>query len=380
MDELSASEEDVSRSSSPNSFASMPLVERTGVTRFYKQSNEDFSTDEGIWQGPLSSRPPPLDRPLSIVRDNRTGKDVLTVRSPFLIDQIMEFVPRPEVLGITKKDHALSFPFPYSILFWYYDKIIETSTQRADQHHQAASDIRALKVWYERWVLPGHNEIRNTIKGGYVTFEHLWALFAPDDIVYQLDSFKQPRLAIVVAVAYRESMFEDLGLSLVMPGLKPKPGRLAIELWHQNYHATTGRFRRQSETLAIDTYTGSRRISDLSVYPLRYFDNGNQESIDGLRSALELRGKRWTEIICLSTTYLVHKGPATQLRQVDPSSPHMLLTRENVQNKYVSDQNYYAFRRTDLEISCLSFTIESWPTTLATCIAAPITCSPQQTM
>lgn len=339
MDDPSSDNHDAASSASDDSFSSLPLVELTGVVRTFKEDGKDVFVDEAEWQSRYSSNSATRDKPLLLSRDNSGGKDTLTIKSPFLIALVTKIAPRPDVLGITKRNDALSFPSPYSPLYWYYDKIIASADDSDGLSQQDADDLRALRHWYERWILPEHNKIRNTIKAGYVTFDHLWAVFEPNETVYRLDSFKQPCLRVVAAVAYRVgSGTPDIELISMFPGLRPSRRRFAIETWHQDWDASLRTFKRRTEVMVITSYTGSRRIIDLEAYPLRYFGEGSQSAVDDVRKALEKRGRRWKDLVGSSTNYLVHKGPATEMRQQGAgSTTNMFLMRsENVENKYVS--------------------------------------------
>lgn len=225
----------------------------------------------------------------------------LTVQSRFLVSVIMGILPRTTSLDVRKQHDSVSFEEPFSPLYWFYDKIIEVASDTGSLKGDDSRDLDILRGWYERNLLPQHVDIRNTINSGYVSFDLLWALYKPNDTVYTRDNFQQPQLRIVSFADYDGSMNE-------FTGVRNRPRSFRLTLLRQDWDASVQVFKVVSEKEDIKFYTGSRRIADLAVYPLRHYPEGMQD----LLASLEARGRRWKSLVT-QPLYMVHKGPAIQL-------------------------------------------------------------------
>lgn len=258
-----------------------------------------------------------------------TGGDMqLTVQSRFLVSAIMKILPRADSMGVRKQHDSLTFDHPFSPLYWFYDKIFDAASAHGTLNADDSRDVMILQRWYERHLLVQHVDIRNTINSGYVTWDLLWALYRPNDIVYARDDFQQPRLHIVSSTEYVRD--EE---NYVYPNGPRLRGNFRLHLLHQDWDSSLQVFKIRGRNLFIDPYTGSRRITDLELYPLQYCHEGRQP----LLTSLEARGRRWKSLIT-QPTYKIYKGPAI-LAQLDENN--------NRRRKHVSPHSFHMVRSID---------------------------------
>ncbi|KAK8047867.1 hypothetical protein PG996_015931, partial [Apiospora saccharicola] len=176
------------------------------------------------------------------------------------------------------------------------------------------TSLARLQWWYEKHVLASHVKLKETLKTGWVTFEDLWALFQTGELVYCIDNFKQPRLYVTAATAERNNIPDDMDLPPIPLLANLRKRRFIVDLWFIDWDASFQVFKRQKETRKIQSFNGSRRISDLEFYPVRFFDHGDQRSIDDLLTKLRQRGQLWKRLVSEDPVSMYHSGPAIEFR------------------------------------------------------------------
>lgn len=267
----------------------------TGVGIVTKDEKGTHKTiDEAFWD--KSPRVSTSKFALLVSWMDRSDTMQLTVQSKFLVSVIMGILPRTNSMGIRKQHDSLSFDEPFSPLYWFYDEILEAANDLGSLTANNSRDLDILRRWYERSVLAQHVDIRNTINSGHVTFDLLWALYQPTDTVYCRDDFQQPQLRMVSFTGYEASISSS------------RPRRFWLTLLHQDWDSSVQGFKVVGERVHINFFAGSRRITDLTVYPLRCYSQG----IKDLLTSLKARGRRWKSLVT-RPSYMVHKGPAIQL-------------------------------------------------------------------
>lgn len=271
----------------------------TGVGIIFKDKKGIKKTiDEALWD-----KSPTLSTakfPLLVSWTDQNNTMQLTVRSRFLMSAIMGVLPRTNPMGIRKRHNSLTFDDPFIQLYWFYDKIVKAASDPGSLNEDNSRDLDVLRRWYERVLLEQHLDIRNNIDSGHVTFDLLWALFQPNDIVYTRDHFQQPQLLIVSLTQYREALNSPVSVS--------RPRRFQLKLLYQDWDSSAQVFGTMVTRMEIEFYTGSRHITDLAVYPLQFYAEGRKD----LLAVLNARGIRWKSLVTQSS-YMIHKGPAIQL-------------------------------------------------------------------
>lgn len=287
-------------------------AELTGVGHKVTEGGVTRVIDEAHWEPHV---PPDTNHWFALVVSIHEEKQQLSVKSPFLVSLFEHVITRNGMMGMTKGSEGISFPEPYVPLYWCYSHIIKSGLEADHPSQQDIRDLRSLRYWYERWALPAHNRIRQTIESGFIAFEDSWALFPPGEMVYTEDDFEQPELSIVT-----ESNYEFAGAPPPPPhpyraaqGQLPDPSKtppLSVSSWYQGWDPWRQMFVKWLRLSTIMPFDGSRRITDLKGYPVRFFDEGDQSKIETLQQKLEHRGHRWKGLFGPSVQHLYHEGPA----------------------------------------------------------------------
>lgn len=244
----------------------------------------------------------------------------VTVQSQFLVSVIMRILPRTNLMGLRKQHDSISFVQPFSPLYWFYDKILETAGDPGSLKWDDFRDLDILRRWYEKNLLAQHVDIRNTINSGYVTSDLMWALYQPNDTVYIRDVFQKPQLRIISLTDYVEFRSDFNG------SYSRYRRAIRLTLLRQDWDSSAQVFKTAAEERIVHFFTGSRRITELDVLPLRYLSEGRHE----LLASLEARGRRWKSLVT-KPSYMVHTGPAIQLNVINST------TRKHVSIHYVAN-------------------------------------------
>lgn len=282
-------------------------VKLTGVgIRTIDKDKNPIIIDEAFWRRP----PTASARPFTIIVSLDLGHlSDLTIQSRFLVSIIMGLLPRTDSMGVSKQHHSLSVKRPFLPLYWFYESIVEAAGNPDVLSKNDSRDLGILRYWYEKRLLAWHVEIRKTLNSSYVTFDTLWALYKPNDYVFRRDVFQQPRLGIVSSTSYDRN-YKSRDLSMTRYHVNPP--KFFIVLWHQDWNSTLQVFEVQAERRIIHFFAGSRRVTDLEFYPLRYYREGKQSDINDLLESLEARGRRWKALVS-RPNYMAHKGPAIEM-------------------------------------------------------------------
>lgn len=310
--------------------------ELTGIGRRVKRKDGKYHViDEAKWDRYPSAGPEGFD----IIIDRPKGKDVFTTTSPLLLKAFDVALKKAGYPYITKSDDSIAFKEPFVPLYFSYDEVVAAATEELARSPDAfdPKSLDRLQSWYEKHVLASHVKLKETLKTGWVTFEDLWALFQPGELVYCTDTFKQPRLYVTAATAERNNIPDDLDLPpLPMFGTLRKR-RFIVDLWFMDWDASFQVFKRQKETRKIHSFNGSRRITDLEFYPVRFLHDGDQRSIDDLLANLRQRGQLWKKLASEDPVSMYHSGPAIEFRN-DASA--LELGTDRVENRNVCGPRY----------------------------------------
>ncbi|KAL1877963.1 hypothetical protein Daus18300_002317 [Diaporthe australafricana] len=269
--------------------------------------------DEAHWKQP----PEPASSPeFALVTSNNGGKEQLSIKSPFLLSLFENIIKTNGIMGMTKGSKAISFPEPYVPLYWCYNQIIQSGSDAENLSQQDTKDLQSLRYWYEKWAFVAHNQLRDTIHSGFVTFVDLWALFGRGETLYGLDRFDQVELGKVMDVNYLHNQASHGATpdGRMPMGSVPLYNSFVIKLWFQDWDPSRQVLVKKLSQKLITPFDGSRRIIDLGVYPLRFFGGGDQTKIETLHRTLERRGRRWKELVGPSAQHLYHEGPAEVMR------------------------------------------------------------------
>jgi hypothetical protein len=288
-------------------------------------------------------------------------KDRITLLSPYLQKVFRSVVKYfPEVVIDNK---TLSFTEPYAPLYFYLDDMLRYVQNDRDPEANP-EDMDVLMLFYNKWVAAYHSKVRETLAQGSIIFDYLWALYKPGDFIYELDEFEQPRLYVTAASVFRKGK-NDLDAEMsdlfpLLPSINTAAGRFVVDTWYtdwdtrksaiphqamtsiskacnvittcQGFHIcrelfscryclmsnsfiATQKFTRKIKTMVIRSFSGTRNITSLEIYPFQYYKDGAADAATSLFSRLQARGHRWKGLITDPSSCLYHDGPAQELKR-----------------------------------------------------------------
>jgi hypothetical protein len=181
---------------------------------------------------------------------------------------------------------------PYSALFHYREEIraYATAPERTPEEKRhmmiliefLAKNIGKAEELYQQMNLKG-----------MIRFDLLWTLFrAEDDIVSQTDYYKQ-----IYRVVHCEQKTD-----------KDDDTYFQIQAWRWGYNA--GKFGPAQETLRIPEFSSTRRITQLSFFPVKCLSDEAQKK---MHVELIQRGHQWRSLI--RSAYRQYQGRCLCLNQ-----------------------------------------------------------------
>ena len=119
-----------------------------------------------------------------------------------------------------------------------------------------------------------------------VTFEYLWTLFPPGELVYATPFMRQPQIFIVKdSISYIRFEKENDNES--------KKRIWTLDCWSYDWDGK--KFKRVPVTFKFENFQGARKVNTLPCYPLRYRDDASDPENETLSKQLIERGKRYVD-------------------------------------------------------------------------------------
>lgn len=131
-------------------------------------------------------------------------------------------------------------------------------------------------------------------RGARISFDQLWTLFSPDDKVVLVDNLNHKQMLQFVSLGQRGTQHKN-------------SSDLEIVLWGVWWNPAEARFERKGWELTLESFTGTKAITSLPVYPARYLDEREEPK---LIAELVERGKRWRSLVWKKTSSYNCKGIA----------------------------------------------------------------------
>jgi hypothetical protein len=229
--------------------------------RYVHRTRTLFSTDDrdlGVdeWNYAKSKDEHDTDAPVITWRrtqrgDDKTADNQLLIESNILRDALSKIFGRAD--GITFDTSEVAIDAPYSILYHNEDKLRKYAENEANA--AAKTEIELLLESLQREQKASRKDIDAYKKNDTITYEFLWAIFYPGCRVVQR-VMGQPQL-LVVLDAYTGGPYNG-----------------SEDVWEMDVLGIDWNgeeFLPASRTVKIKRFTGPKAISELEVYPLRYW-------------------------------------------------------------------------------------------------------------
>jgi hypothetical protein len=188
------------------------------------------------------------------------------------------------------------FSSPYPMLIYNWD-LLEREAHKETEEVEEKQDLENLKSLLKLVStnsgdpkLDTYFRSRDTnVKNGKITYETVWTLFPPGEMVLSRPFLDKDQLFIVQdCVRY--------GWPLTETNRRRKPPPWTVICWSYDWDGAY--FDRKPFEFDIEPFSGTRSINSLNIYPVKFYSDptdGTTWEVN-LRPALIERGKRFREI------------------------------------------------------------------------------------
>jgi hypothetical protein len=239
----------------------------------------------------------------------------IRILSPHLLDVIRSLVLYYPKYELQSKEHLIEYPF--RIIFHYWDELKQIS--EAFCKGEASITIKNPETGSEVTIICNKNTydhldvlydcppIRKVLldvvtperllykSKGLATYNNLWLLFRPGDIVFT-------RVRSKLAGFVVETVSHKSAISSPSPEEYPRTDdRWELKLWNLSYKSR--KIVRESYTFFINRYHGERAILDLPVFPTTFMHDH-----DAVKNDLIERGRHYYRIICDEQSHMRYNG------------------------------------------------------------------------
>lgn len=214
----------------------------------------------------------------------------------------------------------MTFVYPFKELFHYWDELhyllghrydasqseVAVHNSKMGSHVRVSCDEATSKHLQTLLTAPPVQEAwENIVKpelelcnSGRASYDFLWLLFKPGDIVFLRSRGSDKQLAgfVVMNFLYLSSNGSQ------SPLVGPHPtDRWQLTLWNLAYE--NGCLRRRARVVYVNRFYGVQAITELAAFPTKFAPDP-----EALRSQLIDRGKRYYRIVCDQQSYMRYNG------------------------------------------------------------------------
>ena len=172
------------------------------------------------------------------------GKRELLIQSESLRKVLKEMLP-DYPLSFDTKDVVIDAP--YEVIYHNWDKI---KAKADDTDSNTERDLKILLKEVGQVQATKRDDAQSLVENREITFPLLWTLFP-----------------IGTKVCQRH--MDDVQVSIVAPGSPGSTEKYELELWSIDYDGT--QFQCLQKSVSIKSFKGTKSITDLDVFPLKYW-------------------------------------------------------------------------------------------------------------
>ncbi|KAI0466166.1 P-loop containing nucleoside triphosphate hydrolase protein [Xylaria cf. heliscus] len=209
----------------------------------------------------------------------KSEKTTMVIRSRHLINAlaaVVSYWPGQSFTGDEVKVEA-----PYSVLVHHRAVLAQYKTSQPDTHDEeyAATTSKHIDILLEfleqtYGQLIRDEEERNNRKTPAVTYDWLWLILQPGEVIYtRYDNTWSP---FAISRVFKKATSNVDG-----------PRGYSIDCW--NYMYSNGQLRREMHTFDIPPFSGEEAIQNLPVIPARFFTGENKDMSPSEVTAKQIR-------------------------------------------------------------------------------------------
>ncbi|OHE91506.1 hypothetical protein CORC01_13202 [Colletotrichum orchidophilum] len=189
--------------------------------------------------------------------------------------------------NIVHRVKYLTFLAPFHQFFWRWESFEKAVAEEKDETVKKILTI--LRGLVKRELAGAFAVNKELVSHGVITFNYLWILFAPGELIYSADD-SHDRFYVLRSCSSRDTAI-DLSLSYIAWG----SGSMNFGTAH--------------EDLSIDNFRGTRSINSLPAFPAKYL-----RDFSGMQAKLVERGQKYAS---LAGTHYKAYHPEGQDTQAD---------------------------------------------------------------
>jgi hypothetical protein len=251
----------------------------------------------------------------------------LSISSPYLRGHLLRVIDIEFYNGVNIGSSKTALAWPYTPLYHHLEEMRANIHNDHDATKSQRNDIDALHYFVtEGPPAKLYEDVRSKIAQGFIVYDEIWALFKPGDFAVLKDPVGNNDICGIESVKLEISPYGTIW--------GPQ------YFWYMTLIKIAwkgGRFRRVSTRWRMESFTGSRKISDLQICPLWILDDR-----DSLKDAAIQRGKLWKKLHEGEPTTMVYDGQALCLLTENSfRNDNYLHEREGV---FESDYNTFDVR------------------------------------
>ena len=217
----------------------------------------------------------------------------LIISSPYLREHLLRLIDIDFYPGVTIGESKIIFKSPFVPLYHHMGEVRAAIMSDKNMTQSQRNDIETLNFFVtEGFPAKRYADVRSMISQGFIEFEKLWALFKTGDLVVSKDPIGYKDISQVLSLKKEEEWSIDHYESIWVITL------MKI-VWKD------GQFLKVSYQTRVKIFNGSRKISDLQIYPLR-----SCEDRDHLRDAAIQKGKLWKKYAEGESVAMMYDGQA----------------------------------------------------------------------
>jgi hypothetical protein len=231
-------------------------------------------------------------------KENKLETTRLTINSPHILKAFRDVVGTYPTLAVDFTE-PFDMEAPFHVLHHYWDEFDTYRRELMDE--EARSHVEVLLEYMNSSLGKERQVIQAMLSKEQITFEHLWRLYRPGDLVVSYLRGGHPWFMEVTRSFYEED---------------PKCGNFVIvEAVHTDYDGSSVGTNKYSFKLVQRALFGQGnpiKIHELPVYPRRFLDEGEE-----LDKRMIARGEKFIQLQGVSIKH--YNGLADHLKEAPPS-------------------------------------------------------------